>query len=155
MLTSWLATEIMVYDVWGPWSATVGPNAPLDDSCANSNSQDGSAASAVKAWTTAHFPVEKIILGVPSYGYSFYVMKSAGLDSSGQIAAYPPFDASKQPQGDKWDDPAGVDICGNPTPVGGMFQFWGLVQGGFLTENGTAAAGISYRYDECSQTVSL
>jgi chitinase len=143
----------MVYDVWGPWSATVGPNAPLDDSCASSKA--GSAASAVQAWTTAHFPADKIILGVASYGHSFCVTGSAGLDSSGQITVYPPFDASKQPLGDKWDDSAGVDTCGNPTPAGGIFQFWGLVQAGFLNENGTAAAGISYRYDECSQTVSL
>ena len=28
----------------------------------------------------------------------------------------------------------------------------GLIQGGFLTSNGTAADGIGYRFDECSQT---
>jgi chitinase len=38
---------IMDYDVWGSWSTGVGPNAPLDDSCASSSEQQGSAASAV------------------------------------------------------------------------------------------------------------
>jgi len=47
---------IMDYDVWGSFSPTVGPNAPLDDSC--SRIQAGSASSAVKAWTSAHFPAE-------------------------------------------------------------------------------------------------
>jgi len=28
--------EIMNYDIWGSWSTSVGPNAPLDDSCAPS-----------------------------------------------------------------------------------------------------------------------
>lgn len=39
--------------------------------------------------------------------------------------------------------------------VGGIFNFWGLIDGGFLTANGTAAAGIDYRFDSCSQTVCL
>src|SRR6266850_274670 len=86
----------MNYDIWGSWSPTVGPNAPLDDSCAPS--QQGSAKSAVKAWTD-------------------------------------------------------VDVCGNPNVVGGVFNFWGLVEGGFLTENGIAASGIDYKFDNCSQTV--
>ncbi|KAG0700913.1 hypothetical protein DFH29DRAFT_1053605 [Suillus ampliporus] len=35
---------------------------------------------------------------------------------------------------------------------GGTFDFWGLIDGGFLTERGTSAEGIYYRYGECSQT---
>lgn len=53
-------SAIMNYDVWGSWSAGVGPNAPLDDSCAPTKA--GSAASAVKAWTDAKFPVDKVHL---------------------------------------------------------------------------------------------
>lgn len=69
--TSWLLTSttrhqllftyslaIMSYDVWGSWSTTVGPNAPLDDSCAPA--KEGSATSAVKAWTAAGFPASKV-----------------------------------------------------------------------------------------------
>jgi chitinase len=145
--------EIMNYDVWGSWSPSVGPNAPLDDSCASV--QDGSAMSAVKAWTGANFPADQIVLGVPSYGHSFSVSTSDALagPSSTTLVPYPPFNKAAQPQGDSWDAMAGTDQCGNPTPVGGIYNFWGLVQGGFLNTNGTAASGIDYRYDNCSQTV--
>ena len=131
----------------------MGPNAPLNDTCAPAVYQEGSAVSAIEAWTSAHFPAHQIVLGVASYGYSFYVPKSTAMTSNG-LVAYPAFDASLQPSGDKWDDPAGVDQCGNPTGVGGIFDFWGLVDGGFLKRDGTVANGIKYRYDNCSQTVS-
>ena len=145
----------MNYDVWGSWSDSVGPNAPLDDSCAPTQDQEGSAMSAVKAWTKAGFPLQNIILGVPGYGHSFHVDSSAAYDSSGKIHPYVPFNKTLQPAGDKWDSTAGgVDVCGNPNVVGGVFDFWGLIDGGFLTPEGTAAKGIDYVFDPCSQTVS-
>ncbi|KAI0747107.1 glycoside hydrolase [Daedaleopsis nitida] len=144
---------IMNYDVWGSWSSTVGPNAPLNDTCASD--QEGSAVSAVKAWTSSGFPANQLVLGVASYGHSFKVAQTAALTDSA-LTPYSAFDKSAQPLGDSWDEvaPAGVDQCGNPTPGGpsGIFDFWGLVEGGFLTANGTAADGIDYRFDECSQT---
>jgi len=116
--------EIMNYDVWGSWDTTVGPNAPLNDTCAAS--PQGSAVSAVKAWTAAGFPTDRIILGVASYGHSFHVTPTDALDASGNIKPYPPFDKSQQPAGDKWDSTAtGVDACGNPNVVGGVFQLLG------------------------------
>ncbi|KAI9452735.1 glycoside hydrolase family 18 protein [Russula earlei] len=143
--------EIMNYDIWGSWDSTVGPNAPLNDSCAPS--PEGSAVSAVKAWSTAGFPADRIILGVASYGHSFHVANTDALDASGNIKLNPPFDKSQQPAGDKWDSTAGgVDACGNPNVVGGLFDFWGLVTGGFLANDGTAATGIDYTFDNCSMT---
>ncbi|KAH9943558.1 glycoside hydrolase superfamily [Amylocystis lapponica] len=149
--------EIMNYDVWGAWSSTVGPNAPLNDSCAAGADQQGSAVSAVKAWTTAGFPADQLVLGVASYGHSFLVTGSDALVSGGNsLAAYPAFDKSSQPQGDSWDAdaPAGTDQCGAYSAGGwsGIWDFFGLIQGGFLTQNGTVANGIGYRYDDCSQT---
>ena len=142
----------MNYDVWGSFSATVGPNAPLNDTCAPTH--DGSAVSAVMAWSMAGFPRGKMILGVPSYGHSFHVERSDAVDASGNLKLYPPFNKALQPAGDKWDGTAGgVDECGNPNTVGGIFDFWGLIDGGFLTASGTAAKGILYQYDKCSQTV--
>jgi chitinase len=142
----------MVYDVWGPWSSLVGPNAPLNDTC--TTHQEGSAVSSVRAWTSAKFPSDKIVLGVPSYGHSYFV-KNADAIKNGKLQPYPPFDASKQPAGDSWDAPAGVDQCGNATPAGGVFDFWGLVEGGFLNTQGYAnpEPGIYHRFDSCSQTV--
>jgi chitinase len=137
--------------VWGSWSATVGPNAPLNDTCATTH--DGSAVSAVAAWTAAGFPADQITLGVAAYGHSFHVTKVAALSSSGQLNPLPPFDASQQPHGDSQDSSAGVDQCGNPVPTSGIFNFWGLVNGGFLDSNGRAASGVDYTFDNCSQTV--
>jgi len=124
------------------------------DSCAPASDQDGSAISAVKAWSTAGFPSNHIILGVASYGHSFHVNNDSAVDASGNIKPYAPFNKSQQPSGDKWDRTAdGVDECGNPNVIGGIFDFWGLIDGGFLTTNGTAASGIDYTFDSCSQTV--
>jgi chitinase len=145
--------EIMNYDVWGGFSGSVGPNAPLNDSCAPS--PQGSAVSGVKAWTDAGFPSHKIILGVAGYGHSFHVNSSSAFNGSDKIHPYVPFDKTQQPAGDKLDSTAGdTDVCGNPTVVGGVFDFWGLIDAGFLTANGTAATGIDYIFDNCSQTVS-
>ena len=152
----WVA--IMNYDVWGSWSPTSGPNAPLADAC--SPNPQGSATSAVKAWTDAGFPADQLVLGVAAYGHSFKVAQAAALAGPGlTLDPYAAFDKAAQPLGDSWDEvaPAGVDQCGNPSAGGpsGIFNFWGLVESGFLTatENGTApAAGVDYVFDECSQT---
>ncbi|KAG2039671.1 glycoside hydrolase family 18 protein [Suillus americanus] len=145
---------VMNYDVWGPWFSTVGPNAPLNDTCAAPANQQGSAVSAVKTWTEAGMPVDQIVLGVASYGHSFSVPPSHAFMSKDAktLAAYPAFNASNQPLGDAWDNVGSVDICGVYEGSGGTFNFWGLVDNGFLTKEGKPADGIHYRYDTCSQT---
>lgn len=151
---------IMNYDIWGSWSTAVGPNAPLNDSCVTDETQKvGSAVSAVEAWTAAGMPADQIVLGVASYGHSYLVPLSAAVSSndSTTLASYPTFNSSTIPQGDAWDaapEPGAVDACGNPETISGNWDFWGLVQGGFLNENGTAntAKDVLFRFDECSQT---
>ncbi|KAI0065999.1 glycoside hydrolase family 18 protein [Artomyces pyxidatus] len=146
---------IMNYDIWGPWSTTAGPNAPLNDTCASSGSKDGSAVSGVQAWNAAGIPLNQIVLGVAGYGHSFDVASSAAFPNGedGGLASHPSFNAADQPLGDAWDSAnPGPDVCGNPQGAEGDFDFWGLVVGGFLTDNGTAAPGIAYSFDECSQT---
>ena len=147
----------MNYDVWGGWSDGVGPNAPLNDTCASTAAQrQGSAVSAINAWHAAGMPRSKIVLGVPAYGHSFSVKPEDAFvqGSTSELAAYPPFDKANQPVGDKWDNAAGTeDVCGVVQGPGGTFTVWGLQEGGFLNENGDPAEGIAYRFDECSQTV--
>ncbi|KAF8622115.1 hypothetical protein AX15_007250 [Amanita polypyramis BW_CC] len=142
---------IMNYDVWGPWSPKVGPNAPLDDSCAEPANRIGSAMSAVKAWHAAGFPYNRLVLGVASYGHSFRV-KPSNAFSGYSLASYPQFDSSNEPVGDAWDDAAGVDVCGNPTGPGGNVNFWGLVSLGYLNNHGKPQNGIAYKFDDCSKT---
>jgi len=145
---------IMGYDVWGSWSSTVGPNAPLNDTCAAPANQQGSDISGVNAWNDAGMPLNKIVLGLAAYGHSFSVAPSdAFVSDTTTLAPYPAFNASNQPLGDAWDNTSGVDICGVYEGSGGTFTFWGLVDNGFLTEDGVPVGDIHYRYDECSQTV--
>ncbi|KAF7301988.1 Glycoside hydrolase family 18 protein [Mycena indigotica] len=146
--------QVMNYDVNGPWSAAVGPNAPLNDTCAPDNFQSGSAVDFVSAWSQAGFPTSKIVLGVASYGHSFVVAeKDAFTDSKKtQLALYAPFNASVAPAGDAWDDAAGVDECGNFQSQGGVINFWGLIAQGYLNPDGTPKASVPYMYDTCTQT---
>ncbi|KAF7291893.1 Glycoside hydrolase family 18 protein [Mycena indigotica] len=144
---------IMNYDVWGSWSPSVGPNAPLNDSCASAADQQGSAVSAVKAWTTANFPAHQIALGLAAYGHSFKVAPQSAMNG-GNVALYPSYDKSVQPVGtsDSPSDISAVDPCGNYEGISGIFTFAGLIQSGFLDKSGTAASGIQYTFDPCSQT---
>ncbi|KXN92316.1 Chitinase A1 [Leucoagaricus sp. SymC.cos] len=147
----WIA--IMNYDIWGPWSPTVGPNAPLNDSCAIPANQVGSAVSAVNKWNAAGIPSIQLVLGVPAYGHSFRVRRSDALiNGTMTLAPYPKFDANDRPTGDAWDDPEGVDECGAPQLPGGNMNFWALVEQGYLTQDGMAVYGVPHSYDTCSQT---
>ncbi|KAF6762204.1 chitinase [Ephemerocybe angulata] len=140
---------LMNYDIWGPWSATVGPNAPLNDTCAAPENQQGlSAVNAVQAWSGAGVPKDQLVLAVAGYGHGFRVPKANAFvnGSTTVLKPYPAFD------GDAWDDGAGPDVCGVVNPNGGNFNFWGLIANGFLKADGTPAPGIGYRYDSCSQT---
>lgn len=158
---SYKTTAIMNYDVFGPFSSTTGPNAPLNDSCAPASSQQGSALSALNAWTGAGFPASQIVLGVPAYGHSYRVNNTDALVNSTtngtqSLALYTAFDKANEPHGDKWDsDGTGTDVCGNPNVVGGVFTFWGMIEGGFLDANGTVVNGMVSLFDDCSQTVCL
>ncbi|TFK88544.1 glycoside hydrolase family 18 protein [Polyporus arcularius HHB13444] len=136
---------IMNYDRFGSWSATAGPNAALDDSCvANATLRQGSAVSSIKAWTDAGFPASKLVLGVPAYGHGFPVPAGHATNPNRSIALYPPVDASRLPlHGDKWDDPAAP---------GGTFTFQGLMDNGYLKQDGTPADGIYYTFDNCTKT---
>jgi len=144
---------IMNYDVWGSWSPGVGPNSPLNDSCAPSQYRQGSAVSAIQAWTSVGLPKCQLVLGVGAYGHSYLVNKSVALTKQGEIASYPPFEPVEL-IGDSADEgPGEVDVCGAQKTYSGVFNFWGLVEGKFLGEKGDALPDIYYRYDGCSQTV--
>jgi chitinase len=148
----WVA--IMNYDEFGQWSTTAGPNAALDDSCAPAAAQQGSATSAVAAWTAAGIPASQLVLGVASYGHAFNVTTASALPSgsstdagSSQLALFPSFSP--------WTYAAGEPVateCGAPAAKDVQYTFAGLIQAGLLTANGTAAAGIASTYDSCSQT---
>ena len=147
-----IVAEIMNYDVFGDgFSKVVGPNSPLNDSCAPAAQQTGSAASAVKLWTAAGFSASQLVLGVPSYGHGYSISPSSAIVNN-SLASYPSFNTNNPVLGDSWDA-AGPDACGINQPPSGDFNLWGLIDAGYLTENGTVASGMTGSYDECSQTV--
>jgi chitinase len=149
------AAEIMVYDMFGTDDPRgVGPNAPLNDTCAPNPA--GSAVSAVKAWTGAHFPAYQISLGVASYGHQYNVTPNAAaaFNTSGVAAASCEALSARVQSNFTWDGTQGKDACGNALPSGGIWNFNSMVGGGYLDTSGKPANGMEYRYDSCSQTVS-
>ncbi|KAL5527614.1 hypothetical protein ACEPAG_6415 [Sanghuangporus baumii] len=60
--------NIMNYDVFSS-SSNPGPNAPLDNGCHDSSQPQYNARAAISAWTNAKFPANRLMLGVPFYGY--------------------------------------------------------------------------------------
>lgn len=143
--------EIMNYDVYGDtFSKVVGPNSPLDDSCAPAADQTGSATSAVKLWTAAGFSAKQIVLGVPGYGHGYSISPSAAVQNNA-LVSYPSFNTNNPIIGDSWDA-AGPDACGVSQPASGDFNFWGLIEAGFLNKDGSVASGMTSRFDNCSQT---
>ncbi|KAF9257953.1 glycoside hydrolase family 18 protein [Marasmius fiardii PR-910] len=145
---------IMNYNIWGPSSAFAGPNAPLNDTCAAQNNRVGSAVSAVKAWSGAGIPLDKIVLGVPMFGQSFVVNKNDAFESgsSTTLALFPKFDAKAEHVGDKWDSEGGPDICGNVVGPSGTYSFSGLMDTGYLNTDGSVKDGLQFQFDNCSQT---
>ncbi|ESK91727.1 glycoside hydrolase family 18 protein [Moniliophthora roreri MCA 2997] len=125
---------IMNYDVWGPWSDSVGHNAPLNDACAAGPKQQGSAISAVDKWSKAGMPKEKIVLGVPVYGHGFTVKKKDAFEKDGLRSSLLIHHS--------------IRLILPKAIV--LFSFAGMMEYGYLNKNGKP--NVTYRFDECSQT---
>jgi len=142
----------MNYDVWGNWSTAVGPNSPLNDTC--SSHQEGSAVTFVNDWVQAGFPKSKIVLGMAAYGHTFDVASSE-ISSAQSLTEYPAFNQGGSQGaefGDTWTNTGSTDQCGQYVPAGSTMEYWGLMQQGFLTSDGSPESGILHAFDNCSQT---
>jgi len=58
---------LMTYDFSGPWSSTTGLIAPL----VSASPGEGSVERSVEAWKAAGVPSEKLLIGLPLYGYGW------------------------------------------------------------------------------------
>ncbi|KAF9003663.1 endochitinase [Cyathus striatus] len=134
----WIA--IMNYDVWGSWNPVVGPNAPLDDTCASGDRQAGSAVSSVRRWAEAGMPYNKIVLGVASYGHSFLVSEEEAFRDrpNNLLRPFPRYYAI--PYGDAWGGGQGT------------YDYWAIVTEGYVNEDGSPKYGMGHRHDHCSDT---
>lgn len=103
--------QIQNMDMGGP--SSLGPNAPLNDSC-DSNEKDklGSALSAVNAWTKAGMESTQIVLGVPAYGKGYVVTNTSAIDSQGNIVSFPSFNQTLLSNGSVVNTTTtGSDVC--------------------------------------------
>nr|WP_249316709.1 glycosyl hydrolase family 18 protein [Bacillus sp. FJAT-50079] len=64
--------QVMTYDIHGPWEELADLNAPLYDD----NGKTWSVDKAVQAYLDAGVPKEKLIMGVPFYGYTYDVQSN-------------------------------------------------------------------------------
>jgi len=143
----------MNYDLKSKPAVGAGPNSPINDICAPTGAHSGSATSAVDAWTAAGMPHNQILLGVPAYGHSYVIPSTEITTPNVTRFLYPPYDLNLKHPGDRWDGDGGLDVCGVMQGPGGTYTYWGLMERGFLNQDGSVKQGIDYRFDECSKTV--
>ncbi len=62
---------IMTYDIHGMWDSYTDLLAPLYDNTDASPQYKSSADSSIKIWETSGFPMDKLLLGIPFYGYRY------------------------------------------------------------------------------------
>ncbi|CEQ41924.1 SPOSA6832_03687, partial [Sporobolomyces salmonicolor] len=134
-----------------PWSATTGPLSPL-----RTCNTDGSVTDAVMTWTSASFPAEKLLIGIPSYAISFTTNSSTLSTTTVNGGSSKLFQAwtGVVPKGDSSDITPSTNVCNYTTTAhSGHWQYWELIDEGFLSKNGTAGRGGYTRYfDQCTQT---
>ncbi len=63
--------QIMTYDIHAHWDSCTDFNAPLYSSTDPSPQNKWSVDEAVGAWQNAGFPLHKLVLGIPFYGYRY------------------------------------------------------------------------------------
>jgi chitinase len=68
--------NLMTYDIHGPWDKYTDFNSPLYNNNDESYQYKISIESSVKAWLKTGLPAEKLVVGVPFYGYSYTVSKN-------------------------------------------------------------------------------
>ncbi len=63
--------NLMTYDIHGSWDKYTDFNAPLYNNSDTSPQYKWSTDASINAWLKAGFPVEKLVMGVPFYGYKY------------------------------------------------------------------------------------
>lgn len=76
--------NIMTYDLHGPWDEFTDFNSPLYNKKSPSPQYDISVNSSVNAWLNAGFTGDKLVVGIPFYGY----MYSASGNNDGLLQSF-------------------------------------------------------------------
>lgn len=69
--------NLMTYDIHGPWDTYSDFNSPLYDNYDESYQYKISIDSGVKMWLNAGLPADKLVVGLPFYGYTYSLEKNA------------------------------------------------------------------------------
>ncbi len=68
--------NLMTYDIHGSWDSYTDFNAPLYNNSDASPQYKWSVDSSVNAWLNAGIPAEKLVVGIPFYGYIYNSVKN-------------------------------------------------------------------------------
>ncbi|KAG0147314.1 hypothetical protein CROQUDRAFT_715110 [Cronartium quercuum f. sp. fusiforme G11] len=141
--------NIMAYDVYGGWSDTTGPSAPLSSKCADVKS---SVEDALGVYLKQGFSQSQLRLGIPTYARSFGLGTPELIPKTvGNYTTYYYQNFTSIPAGGIADDKPGVDICGQTVGNGGLWMFKELIENGFLSEDEKEGMnGYVLYQDECS-----
>ncbi|KAI8981096.1 glycoside hydrolase [Pilobolus umbonatus] len=136
---------IMMYDTY-VGKSVIGPNAPLQTSTLAGASGQSFSQSWV-AWTSAHMPSDKIIMGLAFYGYASKSKEDAFNTKQLLLSGH-----GSRPQGDA-DDTLEVGPCpGSRHSYSGMWKWRSLKTTGILLDEYTPGGQWVKNWDQDSQT---
>ncbi|KAI9493954.1 glycoside hydrolase superfamily [Zychaea mexicana] len=125
------AVQIMGYDLNGFWNNHTGPNSPLYYGGVN---HEPSIDRAVRAWAKAGIPHDRIVVGVPFFGYTTRVSRAAS-----QRVQYVTIDHSQpQIQADQYDSEEAEPCPDTDTKSFSGEMQWRSIDKTVLGDNSTA-----------------
>ncbi|KAF9303874.1 hypothetical protein BGZ74_002892 [Mortierella antarctica] len=139
---------IMAYDIMGSWSATTGPNAPFNNGPAGLADQY-SFTQSIDAWTSAGFPLDKLVVGTAFYGRS--LTATVDMNAANPATMYAPHTPTT-PKGGPADRNDINFFCNEGAVYSGMWK-WKELRGNVLTGGVTTpASGWTRYWDAQTQT---
>lgn len=81
---------IMTYDIHGMWDTYTDLLAPLYDNSDASRQYKASVDSSIKIWEKSGFPMDKLIMGIPFYGYQYSSVKNSNQGLYGTFTSAKP-----------------------------------------------------------------
>ncbi|KAI8645499.1 glycoside hydrolase, partial [Parasitella parasitica] len=138
---------VMMYDTY-VGKSVIGPNAPLQTSM-QAGASPQSFAQAWNAWTSAHMPADKIVMGLPFYGYASKPKENVVALKRLLVTAH-----TSRPQGDPDDDMSTTSSCPGVKKRGysGLWKWRSLYTSGALLDAMTPAGQWIKNWDQESQT---
>ncbi|KAJ9073180.1 hypothetical protein DSO57_1019229 [Entomophthora muscae] len=138
--------NIMAYDIMGPWSPTIGPNAPFVADTTRGG--DGfSFTQGIDDWLAAGFPPNKISAGLAFYGRS--LISTVDMDQTPDNMYQPKELAT--PRGDASDSNEPNFFCNEGSAYSGVYKYKYLRQDA-LSSPTTAMNGYNRYFDNATQT---